>query len=194
MLVDRRGQTVTREEMVSAVWKDYGGGDEGLTQAISTLRRYLSDTGKELIQTIPKKGYSFKGAVAFNVADRGGAHTATGRSMRSKRIMITATGFAITILFALFLIISSDNKKQTPLPAETAFPGLQPGIDSVTENEANTIISVSPDSTVYKLTVIGDEPPRFYINGSRIPVDQWEPYQELVNHLKRELNKRQGLK
>ena len=55
MLAARPGVTITREEMVALVWKDYGGGDEGLTQAISTLRKLLSDADKALIRTIPKK-------------------------------------------------------------------------------------------------------------------------------------------
>ena len=49
MLAAKPGQTISREEMVSTIWKDYGGGDEGLTQAISTLRKLLSDQDKELI-------------------------------------------------------------------------------------------------------------------------------------------------
>ena len=56
MLTDQTGKTITREHLVTSIWKDYGGGDDGLTQAISTLRKVLDDQNKELIHTIPKKG------------------------------------------------------------------------------------------------------------------------------------------
>jgi DNA-binding winged helix-turn-helix (wHTH) protein len=51
------GQLVSREELIHDIWKNYGGGDEGLSQAISFLRKMLGDREKSLIQTIPKKGY-----------------------------------------------------------------------------------------------------------------------------------------
>src|SRR5215213_2709067 len=51
------GQLVTREQLVKEIWDDYRGGDEGLTHAISCLRKLLNDPSKELIETIPKKGY-----------------------------------------------------------------------------------------------------------------------------------------
>ncbi len=57
ILMEQNGQTVSRETLVEAVWGNYGGGDEGLTQAISHLRKHLVDTDRQVIQTIPKKGY-----------------------------------------------------------------------------------------------------------------------------------------
>jgi DNA-binding winged helix-turn-helix (wHTH) protein len=57
------GQLVTREEMIHDIWNNYGGGDEGLSQAISFLRKILGDHEKNLIQTIPKKGYRLTGVL-----------------------------------------------------------------------------------------------------------------------------------
>jgi DNA-binding winged helix-turn-helix (wHTH) protein len=57
LLADTPNQLVTRETIIARVWNDYGGADEGLTQAISYLRKVLLDTQKEVIETIPKKGY-----------------------------------------------------------------------------------------------------------------------------------------
>jgi DNA-binding winged helix-turn-helix (wHTH) protein len=56
-LTGRVNQLVIREELVKEIWNDYGGGDEGLNQAISFLRKLLNDNNKEIIETIPKKGY-----------------------------------------------------------------------------------------------------------------------------------------
>ena len=54
---------VTREEIIEKIWNGYGGGDEGLTQAISNLRKILNDTDKIIIETVPKSGYIFRGRI-----------------------------------------------------------------------------------------------------------------------------------
>jgi DNA-binding winged helix-turn-helix (wHTH) protein len=64
ILMDQNGQTVSRETLVEAVWGNYGGGDEALTQAISHLRKHLDDPDRQLIQTIPKKGYRLEAQLA----------------------------------------------------------------------------------------------------------------------------------
>ncbi len=64
ILMDQNGQTVNRETLVEAVWDNYGGGDEALTQAISHLRNHLDDPDGQLIQTIPKKGYRLEAHLA----------------------------------------------------------------------------------------------------------------------------------
>lgn len=59
LLIHAKGEMVKREQMIEEVWNNYPGGDEGLNQAISHLRKYLDDNKKEVIKTIPKKGYIF---------------------------------------------------------------------------------------------------------------------------------------
>ena len=56
-LVTNVNQVVSRKEITAQIWQDYGGGDEGLTQAVSHLRKFLSDDRKEVIITVPKHGY-----------------------------------------------------------------------------------------------------------------------------------------
>ncbi|SHM10000.1 transcriptional regulator [Mucilaginibacter sp. OK098] len=57
MLVANKGELVTRALLTKEVWDNYGNADEGLTQAISYLRKIFNDDGKTLIETVPKKGY-----------------------------------------------------------------------------------------------------------------------------------------
>lgn len=57
LLMEKTGQLVTRETITKEIWDDYGNADEGLTQAISYLRRVFSDDQKKMIETVPKKGY-----------------------------------------------------------------------------------------------------------------------------------------
>ena len=73
LLVRRRGETVTRDEIVAEVWGantfvDY---ERGLNYAIRQIRNALGDDAERpsYIETIPKRGYRFVGNVAAdNVA------------------------------------------------------------------------------------------------------------------------------
>lgn len=64
MLTDSRKIVVTRSRIMNEIWDDYPGANEGLNQAISFLRKILCDANKELILTIPKKGYVFNGMIS----------------------------------------------------------------------------------------------------------------------------------
>ena len=68
LLVRRRGETVTRDEIVAEVWGadtfvDY---ERGLNFAIRQIRNALGDDADHptYIETIPKRGYRFVGNVA----------------------------------------------------------------------------------------------------------------------------------
>jgi DNA-binding winged helix-turn-helix (wHTH) protein len=58
-LMAARGSIVSKQELVDRVWEGYGGGEEGLMQAVSKLRRALGDDARspEVIETIVKRGY-----------------------------------------------------------------------------------------------------------------------------------------
>lgn len=60
----RAGQLVSRDEMIRELWHNYGGGDEGLSQAISFLRKTFGDREKKLIHTVSKKGYQLTGTLS----------------------------------------------------------------------------------------------------------------------------------
>lgn len=61
VLVQRRGEVLTREELLAAVWNDAFVEDASLTVAISHLRKALNQKSdaEEFIETIPRKGYCF---------------------------------------------------------------------------------------------------------------------------------------
>src|SRR5688572_15893584 len=63
LLVQNKQELVTRETITKEIWDNYGNPDESLTQAISYLRKVLSDQQKKLIETVPKKGYVFRATV-----------------------------------------------------------------------------------------------------------------------------------
>lgn len=65
LLVRERGQLVTKDRFMDAVWRGIPVTDEALTQCIRTLRRTLGDEAGDprFIATVPKFGYRFVGVV-----------------------------------------------------------------------------------------------------------------------------------
>jgi tetratricopeptide (TPR) repeat protein/DNA-binding winged helix-turn-helix (wHTH) protein len=57
-LARQPGQTISRESLISSVWKD-GGSNEALSHAISEIRHVLDDRPErpEYIETVPREGY-----------------------------------------------------------------------------------------------------------------------------------------
>lgn len=60
LLVRFNGHALTKEEMISAIWRDSFVEEGNLAKQISSLRRIFNTDGKSLIETIPKHGYRFK--------------------------------------------------------------------------------------------------------------------------------------
>src|ERR1700759_2080807 len=67
ILAEHNGKLVTRELLTKEVWDNYGNADEGLTQAISYLRKVFNDDDKILIETVPKKGYVLNAVIQTNI-------------------------------------------------------------------------------------------------------------------------------
>lgn len=53
------GEVVSRDELMSYAWEDRVVGQGSLNQQIYTLRHALSDSGSQIIQTLPRRGYLF---------------------------------------------------------------------------------------------------------------------------------------
>ena len=110
LLADRPGEVLTREFLIDAIWPNKFVGEEGLTQAISKLRKAFGDKARKpkFIETIPKSGYRIIADVErINVA---AIHTFNNEQPRISRNrkprFFTISSFAITafVLFAaLFL-------------------------------------------------------------------------------------------
>ena len=72
-LAEHAGESVSKEQLLRAVWPDTFVSDDVLTRSISELRRVFEDDAKNsrFIQTIPKRGYR----LVARVAPTNGAHT-----------------------------------------------------------------------------------------------------------------------
>jgi DNA-binding winged helix-turn-helix (wHTH) protein len=67
LLINAKGQVVSRQQIRQSIWPDVIVGDEVITRLIFQLRNILADDAKnpQFIETIPKKGYLFIADVEF---------------------------------------------------------------------------------------------------------------------------------
>jgi DNA-binding winged helix-turn-helix (wHTH) protein len=186
-LLKKPGILVTREMLIKEIWNDYAGAEEGLTQAISSLRRLLADDAKEVVKTIPKKGY----ILTAPVARQSQAAPASAQSKSRQTVFyVVAAGcimavslFLLTFNFTNGINPSSQEKQKS---TEVVFPGTGEEDDT---NYLNTITTTDSSGNRYRLIMIGDRRPKFYIN-DRLQPDT-EGYTGLVDKLAKELWRRQ---
>lgn len=57
LLVNNAGNTISKDDLINAVWRDTHVTDDSLVQCISEIRKALGPKDARLLQTIPKKGY-----------------------------------------------------------------------------------------------------------------------------------------
>jgi DNA-binding winged helix-turn-helix (wHTH) protein len=139
-LTGRVNQLVTREELVKEIWKDYGGGDEGLNQAISFLRKLLEDNNKQIIETIPKKGYIIHATITEKTIPI---------IKQGKKKLYRVAGLLFLLLITVYVIYSGTLAKKTENPDSQ--------IDNKTNNSAhipgNSSIKKNPDKLENKSNI-----------------------------------------
>src|SRR5258708_6915813 len=71
-LVVRHGQVLTKDQLMSEVWPDTFVEETNLKVYVSTLRKALGEgaEGSKFIETLPRRGYRFVGAVTELVPDK----------------------------------------------------------------------------------------------------------------------------
>ena len=77
-LVKNRGQLITKDELMKAIWPDSFVEENNITVSMSTLRKTLSDTGcnRQFIETVPRRGYRF----VAEVTELSPSHISAGKS------------------------------------------------------------------------------------------------------------------
>jgi len=152
LLAENNERLVARPVITKQIWDDYGNADEGLTQAISYLRKVLADDEKNLIETVPKKGYVLHAKVVYDKPADASLKYVHG-ARRGKFILIAAVVF-ILIVVAFFIYKSRRERKQfSPdiIPAGQGFHA-----NDTTRENANpdklpdTLKKVQPDADKVK--------------------------------------------
>ena len=110
LFIENKGVAVSREQIVNDIWAGYGGGDDGLTQAVSFLRKILTDTDKKIIETIPKTGYVFNASVT--VEEPGPIVSAKAGLMKKWWIALPIIALAIVLI----IVFRRDNRQNNLAP------------------------------------------------------------------------------
>jgi DNA-binding winged helix-turn-helix (wHTH) protein len=207
LLVQNKEELVTRETITKEIWDNYGNPDESLTQAISYLRKVLSDQQKKLIETVPKKGYVFRAIVSEFVPKNTIISESNDLPKQKSGTYNVGIFLLVTAVSAIVFFLFRSNKNQNTgnpdvkrvqevspdsqspsenTTTEVAFPGLSREEDN---NYLNTVTTTDSLGTKYRLVMIGDRRPEFYVNDS-LQSNQ-EPYNGLIDGLAKELWKRQ---
>jgi DNA-binding winged helix-turn-helix (wHTH) protein len=113
ILVNNSPKVVSRDQLISEVWDNYGGADDALNQSISHLRKLLNDTNKEkrIIETVVKKGYRFTSEIETETNRQ-------GRTLRFWIVLITI----ILISFALLFYLMYPKESFAPEAPQDIYP------------------------------------------------------------------------
>lgn len=65
-LIEHHGVLLTRDELLAEVWPDMVVTEDSLTQCLIQIRKALGDTKKEMIRTIPRRGFIFEAPVTIH--------------------------------------------------------------------------------------------------------------------------------
>ena len=135
LLLERKGEVVTREDLKQRLWSSdtFVDSDDGLNTAIRKLREVLGDSADKpiYIETIPRRGYRFAGAIEETQREpsiapaeiaTSGAVSNPGpvetRLKRERRPVYIGAALAFLLLFAcagLFLWRTRSRSHVTPL-------------------------------------------------------------------------------
>ena len=133
-LVDRKGETVSKDELFNGVWAKAAVTDDSLSQCIADIRKAIIDTDHTIIQTVPKTGYR----LVPTTAPQAPAPPPDGNRMRNRNrvaaglLAVFAVAFVVVWGFGPKLFPSSSS---LPLPnkpsiAVLAFEDLSVGADA----------------------------------------------------------------
>jgi DNA-binding winged helix-turn-helix (wHTH) protein len=110
-LVERHGLTVSKDELIRAVWPDTVVEEGNLTLNISALRKALGDNPATptYIETVPRRGYRFKAVVnnlsaEGNNADGGNA-VAWSTAIDARRRLWIAVAICAALLVAALTLL-----------------------------------------------------------------------------------------
>ena len=56
-LVERPSRVISKEELLQSVWADVVVGEDSLAQCVTEIRRALGPTARDVLKTVPRRGY-----------------------------------------------------------------------------------------------------------------------------------------
>jgi len=101
-LVEHHGLLVTKDEVLGAVWPDIVVTEDSLTQCLIQIRKVLGDTSRDMIRTVPRRGYLFDVPVTVHTPGKSPvAPGALDSFMSGRRPSRWSVGAAIVLALAI---------------------------------------------------------------------------------------------
>jgi TolB-like protein/DNA-binding winged helix-turn-helix (wHTH) protein len=157
MLLERPGEVVTREQAIARLWPDGTVVDyeHGINSSIRRLRAALNESAERprFIETLPKRGYRFIGAIE----SRGGALAAASgpevhpiraapAPIQAKRTWIRAgTGACVALVLLGIAVFQLRTRSDDPISSIAVLPFVNtnsdPGVDYLSDGISEQIIN-----------------------------------------------------
>ena len=101
-LVEHHGLLVTKDEVLGAVWPGVVVTEDSLTQCLIQIRKVLGDTSREMVLTVPRRGYLFDVPVTVHKPDEDPvAPEALDSLVSNRRPSRWSVGAAIVLALAI---------------------------------------------------------------------------------------------
>ena len=197
LLASGKGEVFSREYLIEKIWGNTFVGEEGLTQAVSRLRKILNDNAKDsqIIQTIPKKGYRLTAGIEEISSENSGLRTTKSENTFLKKnhiILISAFIFSIVIIYFLSEEFFSDNYNISPSDLLNAKP-------VTSESGLEMYPSISPDGSavvfslmkegennfnLYIKSLLTNELKQFVVDSAHNVFPVWSPDGKFISYVK----------
>lgn len=111
LLVEKKGEIVSREDLLETVWKDTFVEEGNINYTISLLRKTLGN--KDLVRTVSRRGYRFQADVK-EIAENGAdsqlesAHVFERRENKGRKVFFTIAVSTVLLLTFLAFSLRSD--------------------------------------------------------------------------------------
>ncbi len=139
MLYDNAGRAVTKDQLMEKVWPNVAVTDDSLVQCITEIRKALGHSNRDLIKTLPKRGYIFEGPA--NLVEVAGIPPKSSPSKSWVLPVVLAMGISAVALSML----RSPQPKSVELPAIAVLPfnnlGSDPKGDKFAEMMTEDVIT-----------------------------------------------------
>jgi len=116
-LAANAGRVVTKDELLAAIWPGLTVTEDSLTQCVSEIRRALGDAGRDLIRTVPRRGYIAVLSEQPVVGTAPAPIVAPDRSRRHLRFVVPVLfGGALLAMWGAFTLLTDAQRAAATLP------------------------------------------------------------------------------
>ena len=132
ILVENHGRLIFKNQLHEQVWRGASVTDDSLTQCVLDIRKAVGDADRDLIKTVPRRGYIFNAPVERKSAKET-AEWQTTPSWRRTRVAFLGIAGAITFMLGMLTAAHQTGGASEPLLSQRSI-----AIHSLRTRSANT--------------------------------------------------------